>query len=190
MQLIVNVDMMGVIKACKGNQQKIRTLMSGITDGLTRIADAFDQLEESHNLKGTSSETANAAKETLTKPTALKEPKPTEIKLAPNKITAPKESTKEGSEKEEKPKTVKVKCRTAEQQEAINSIKEAWKKLRNDEKQKQDPAQNRQRLKIDDTLIVTLKDNYGKSFKTIAKEIGCCEQTVINHYNKAKEGKR
>lgn len=42
------------------------------------------------------------------------------------------------------------------------------------------------RADIDDSLIVYMKDEQHMSLKAIAKELKCCEQTVLNRYNKAK----
>ena len=42
------------------------------------------------------------------------------------------------------------------------------------------------RADIDDSLIVYMKDEQHMSLKAIAKQLKCCEQTVLNRYNKAK----
>ncbi|MCR4849784.1 MAG: hypothetical protein K5870_00860 [Lachnospiraceae bacterium] len=70
------------------------------------------------------------------------------------------------------------KPRTKEEQDAIDSIKKAYFEKRTRTKRKD----------IDNAAIVEMQDEKGMKFAAIAKELGCCEQTVINRYNKAKNG--
>jgi len=109
-------------------------------------------------------ETKKPAKDPEKKPD--KEPK--EVKFVPIDKVAPK------------------KKRTKEAQEAIDAIKEAYAKKR-DEKRPEKKTRVK-RSDIDDAKIVKMRDEDGMKFNKIAKEIGCCEQTVINRYNKAKNG--
>lgn len=109
-------------------------------------------------------ETKKPAKDPEKKP--AKEPK--EVKFVPIDKVAPK------------------KKRTKEAQEAIDAIKEAYAKKR-DEKRPEKKTRVK-RSDIDDAKIVKMRDEDGMKFNKIAKEIGCCEQTVINRYNKAKNG--
>ena len=78
--------------------------------------------------------------------------------------------------KEPAPKPKKSK---AERQPDIQAIKDAVKQ------QKSGKAPNA-RKDIDDTLLIYMKDEQHMTLKQIAKELGCCEQTVLNRYNKAK----
>ena len=95
-----------------------------------------------------------------------KEPK--EVKFVPIDKVAPK------------------KKRTKEAQEAIDAIKEAYEKKRGTAKAEK--KTRNKRPDIDDNLIVQMRDKNGMKFAAIAKEVGCCEQTAINRYNKAKNG--
>lgn len=74
------------------------------------------------------------------------------------------------------------KPRTKEQQDAIDSIKKAYF-----EKKAEKGTRNK-RKDIDNAAIVEMRDEKGMKFAAIAKKLGCCEQTVINRYNKAKNG--
>lgn len=69
----------------------------------------------------------------------------------------------------------------AKQKQDIQAIKDAYSK------QKRSNKVNNFRSDIDDSLIIYMKDEQGKTLKQIAKELGCCEQTVLNRYNKAKK---
>lgn len=72
------------------------------------------------------------------------------------------------------------KPRTKNEQDAIDSIKKAYfeKKAEKGTKRKD----------IDNAAIVEMRDEKGMKFAAIAKELGCCVQTVINRYNEAKNG--
>ena len=78
------------------------------------------------------------------------------------------------------------KKKTKEAQEAIDAIKEAYEKKRGTAKPEK--KTRTKRADIDNNMIVQMRDKNGMTFAKIAKEIGCCEQTVINRYNKAKNG--
>ena len=67
------------------------------------------------------------------------------------------------------------------QKKDIQAIKDAVKK------QKVSNKRNNFRDDIDDSLIIYMRDKSGMSLKQIAKELGCCEQTVLNRYNRAKK---
>ena len=117
----------------------------------------------------------------------------TKIKIEEQEIKKPAKDPEKKPDKE--PKEVKFvpiykvapkKKRTKEAQEAIDAIKEAYAKKR-DEKRPEKKTRVK-RSDIDDAKIVKMRDEDGMKFNKIAKEIGCCEQTVINRYNKAKNG--
>ena len=117
----------------------------------------------------------------------------TKIKIEEQKTKKPAKDPEKKPDKE--PKEVKFvpidkaapkKKRTKEAQEAIDAIKEAYAKKR-DEKRPEKKTRTK-RTDIDDAKIVKMRDEDGMKFNKIAKEIGCCEQTVINRYNKAKNG--
>lgn len=74
------------------------------------------------------------------------------------------------------------KLRTKEEQDAVDSIKKAYF-----EKKAEKGTRNK-RKDIDNAAIVEMRDEKGMKFAAIAKELRCCEQTVINRYNKAKNG--
>lgn len=97
------------------------------------------------------------------------------------KIPAELMPTDNESEKSEKPK----KEWTDKQKADIQSIKDAVEK-RKAEKNIKGGGKHNFRKDIDDSLIVYMRDEQGKTIKEIAKEIGCCQQTVLNRYNRAK----
>ena len=128
------------------------------------VMDALIKATPDTKIKIEEQETKKPAKDPEKKPD--KEPK--EVKFVPIDKVAPK------------------KKRTKEAQEAIDAIKEAYAKKR-DEKRPEKKTRVK-RSDIDDAKIVKMRDEDGMKFNKIAKEIGCCEQTVINRYNKAKNG--
>jgi DNA-binding transcriptional regulator YiaG len=128
------------------------------------VMDALIKATPDTKIKIEEQETRKPAKDPEKKP--AKEPK--EVKFVPIDKVAPK------------------KKRTKEAQEAIDAIKEAYAKKR-DEKRPEKKTRVK-RSDIDDAKIVKMRDEDGMKFNKIAKEIGCCEQTVINRYNKAKNG--
>ncbi len=128
------------------------------------VMDALIKATPDTKIKIEEQETKKLAKDPEKKPD--KEPK--EVKFVPIDKVAPK------------------KKRTKEAQEAIDAIKEAYAKKR-DEKRPEKKTRTK-RTDIDDAKIVKMRDEDGMKFNKIAKEIGCCEQTVINRYNKAKNG--
>lgn len=128
------------------------------------VMDALIKATPDTKIKIEEQETKKPAKDPEKKPD--KEPK--EVKFVPIDKVAPK------------------KKRTKEAQEAIDAIKEAYAKKR-DEKCPEKKTRVK-RSDIDDAKIVKMRDEDGMKFNKIAKEIGCCEQTVINRYNKAKNG--
>lgn len=128
------------------------------------VMDALIKATPDTKIKIEEQETKKPAKDPEKKP--AKEPK--EVKFVPIDKVAPK------------------KKRTKEAQEAIDAIKEAYAKKR-DEKHPEKKTRVK-RSDIDDAKIVKMRDEDGMKFNKIAKEIGCCEQTVINRYNKAKNG--
>lgn len=128
------------------------------------VMDALIKATPDTKIKIEEQETKKPAKDPEKKPD--KEPK--EVKFVPIDKVAPK------------------KKRTKEAQEAIDAIKEAYAKKR-DEKRPEKKTRTK-RADIDDAKIVKMRDEDGMKFNKIAKEIGCCEQTVINRYNKAKNG--
>ena len=117
----------------------------------------------------------------------------TKIKIEEQETKKPAKDPEKKPDKEPKEvkfvpidKAVPKKKRTKEAQEAIDAIKEAYAKKR-DEKRPEKKTRVK-RSDIDDAKIVKMRDEDGMKFNKIAKEIGCCEQTVINRYNKAKNG--
>lgn len=133
-------------------------------DQIKTVMDALIKATPDTKIKIEEQETQKPAKDPEKKP--AKEPK--EVKFVPIDKVAPK------------------KKRTKEAQEAIDAIKEAYAKKR-DEKRPEKKTRVK-RSDIDDAKIVKMRDEDGMKFNKIAKEIGCCEQTVINRYNKAKNG--
>jgi len=128
------------------------------------VMDALIKATPDTKIKIEEQEAKKPAKDPEKKPD--KEPK--EVKFVPIDKVAPK------------------KKRTKEAQEAIDAIKEAYAKKR-DEKRPEKKTRVK-RSDIDDAKIVKMRDEDGMKFNKIAKEIGCCEQTAINRYNKAKNG--
>ena len=128
------------------------------------VMDALIKATSDTKIKIEEQETQKPTKDPEKKP--AKEPK--EVKFVPIDKVAPK------------------KKRTREAQEAIDAIKEAYAKKR-DEKRPEKKTRVK-RSDIDDAKIVKMRDEDGMKFNKIAKEIGCCEQTAINRYNKAKNG--
>ena len=123
----------------------------------------------------------------------LKAAPDTEYKIKKQELKKPAKDPEKKPDKE--PREVKFvpidkvapkKKRTREAQEAIDAIKEAYEKKRGTAKAEK--KTRNKRADIDDNLIVQMRDKNGMKFAKIAKEIGCCEQTVINRYNKAKNG--
>jgi len=78
--------------------------------------------------------------------------------------------------------TPKPKKSEAKHQQDIQAIKDAVKQ----QKELKGGGKDNMRADIDDSLIIYMRDEQGMSLKTIAKELRCCEQTVLNRYNKAK----
>ena len=128
------------------------------------VMDALIKTTPDTKIKIEEQEAKKPAKDPEKKP--AKEPK--EVKFVPIDKVAPK------------------KKRTKEAQEAIDAIKEAYEKKRGTAKPEK--KTRNKRADIDNNMIVQMRDKNGMKFAKIAKEIGCCEQTVINRYNKAKNG--
>lgn len=128
------------------------------------VMDALIKATPDTKIKIEEQEAKKPAKDPEKKP--AKEPK--EVKFVPIDKVAPK------------------KKRTKEAQEAIDAIKEAYEKKRGTAKPEK--KTRNKRADIDNNMIVQMRDKNGMTFAKIAKEIGCCEQTVINRYNKAKNG--
>lgn len=115
-----------------------------------------------------------------------------EINKPPEPVVVPKKDRKAQKNTEDTPKPTEVKFvpidqvapkkRTEKQERDIAAIKQAYEKKQAEKKTRT------VRKDIDDSLIVYARDEQKKTFAAIAKEIGCCEQTVINRYNKAKNG--
>lgn len=115
-----------------------------------------------------------------------------EINKPPEPVVVPKKAEKRKKITEDTPKPTEVKFvpidqvapkkRTEKQERDIAAIKQAYEKKQAEKKTRT------VRKDIDDSLIVYARDEQKKTFAAIAKEIGCCEQTVINRYNKAKNG--
>lgn len=133
-------------------------------------------LTSEHNVAETLQRIADA----FVKPGDRDEPKkkqkePTNIVKQPFEVHTMLLGNGEPAKPEKKP-------RTKEEQDAIDSIKKAYF-----EKKAEKGTRNK-RKDIDNAAIVEMRDEKGMKFATIAKELGCCEQTVINRYNKAKNG--
>ena len=84
--------------------------------------------------------------------------------------------------KETKPETKPKKEWNEKQKKDIQAIKDAVKR----QKELKGGGVHNIRKDIDNSLIVYMKDEQHMSLKAIAKELKCCEQTVLNRYNKAK----
>ena len=86
--------------------------------------------------------------------------------------------------KSQESKTKKV--WSPKQKDDIKAIRDAYEQQKKEkEKQKRGGPKNI-REDIDNTLIVYMRDEQHKSLKEIARELGCCEQTVLNRYNREK----
>ena len=74
------------------------------------------------------------------------------------------------------------------QKSDIQAIKEAHKAMRDKMKASADPPQKKGRTRsdIDNSLIVYMIDEQKRKPKDIAKELGCCLQTVMNRYHRGK----
>ncbi|MBQ6318212.1 MAG: hypothetical protein IJI23_00280 [Lachnospiraceae bacterium] len=119
--------------------------------------------------------------------------KPAEKCTNPAKKNTKKEKS---DQKELKPRVVKLETvkipreRSLKQQAAIDAIKDAYTKKRAEKVankiEKPENKRGRVRIDIDNSLIVYMIDQQNRRFKDIAKELGCCEQTVRNRYEKGK----
>lgn len=77
-----------------------------------------------------------------------------------------------------KPEKKPAKKWNEKQKQDIQAIKDAVKAKKKPGKKKKP---------LDDPYIAQLRDDEKMTFKEISNIFGCCEQTIINHYNKAKE---
>lgn len=163
MQITIDINTGALCQVLRYDTRKIGIIVGALTASLNMFAEAMEEINKP----------AKPIAVPKTRPQAKnpekKQPKePKEVKFVPIDKVAPK------------------KKRTKEAQEAIDAIKEAYAKKR-DEKRPEKKTRVK-RSDIDDAKIVKMRDEDGMKFNKIAKEIGCCEQTVINRYNKAKNG--
>ena len=163
MQITIDINTGALCQVLRYDTRKIGIFVGALTASLNIFAEAMEEINKPAKPIAVP-KTKPQAKDPEKKP--AKEPK--EVKLVPIDKVAPK------------------KKRTKEAQEAIDAIKEAYAKKR-DEKRPEKKTRTK-RTDIDDAKIVKMRDEDGMKFNKIAKEIGCCEQTVINRYNKAKNG--
>lgn len=163
MQITIDINTGALCQVLRYDTRKIGIFVGALTASLNIFAEAMEEINKPAKPIAVP-KTKSQAKDPEKKP--AKEPK--EVKLVPIDKVAPK------------------KKRTKEAQEAIDAIKEAYAKKR-DEKRPEKKTRTK-RTDIDDAKIVKMRDEDGMKFNKIAKEIGCCEQTVINRYNKAKNG--
>ena len=68
----------------------------------------------------------------------------------------------------------------------IKAIRDAYEQQKKDKEKQTRGGPNNIRKDIDNTLIVYMRDEQHKSLKEIARELRCCEQTVLNRYNREK----
>lgn len=163
MQITIDINTGALCQVLRYDTRKIGIFVGALTASLNMFAEAMEEINKPAKSIAVP-KTKPRAKDPEKKPD--KEPK--EVKFVPiDKVTPKKKRTKEA-------------------QEAIDAIKEAYAKKR-DEKRPEKKTRVK-RSDIDDTKIVKMRDEDGMKFNKIAKEIGCCEQTVINRYNKAKNG--
>ena len=76
--------------------------------------------------------------------------------------------------------------RTPKQQADIQAIKDAHKKVREEKAEKGTEKRGRKQMNIDDNVIVQRMDRNGETASDIDREYGCSQQTIMNHYKKAK----
>ena len=164
MQITIDINTGALCQILRYDSRKIGIIVGALTASLNMFAEAMEEINKPAGPIAVPKKAKPQAKDPEKKPD--KEPK--EVKFVPIDKVAPK------------------KKRTKEAQEAIDAIKEAYAKKR-DEKRPEKKTRVK-RSDIDDAKIVKMRDEDGMKFNKIAKEIGCCEQTVINRYNKAKNG--
>ena len=117
-----------------------------------------------------------------------KEPVKADPKEEKAALDTVKEIIKEPVAKKEEPEVVtkpeeKTKKKWNEKQKQdIQAIKDAVKR----QKELKGGEVHNIRKDIDDSLIVYMKDEQNMKPKEIAKQLGCCEQTVWNRYYRAK----
>lgn len=163
MQITIDINTGALCQILRYDTRKIGIFVGALTASLNIFAEAMEEIDKPAKPIAVP-KTKPQAEDPEKKPD--KEPK--EVKFVPIDKVAPK------------------KKRTKEAQEAIDAIKEAYAKKR-DEKRPEKKTRVK-RSDIDNDMIVKMRDEDGMKFNKIAKEIGCCEQTVINRYNKAKNG--
>ena len=161
MQITIDINTGKLCEILRYDNRKIGIIVGALTASLNIFAEAMETINKP-------AEPITVPKKPAKDPEKKPAKEPKEVKFVPIDKVAPK------------------KKRTKEAQEAIDAIKEAYAKKR-DEKRPEKKTRVK-RSDIDDAKIVKMRDEDGMKFNKIAKEIGCCEQTVINRYNKAKNG--
>ena len=164
MQITIDINTGALCQILRYDSRKIGIIVGALTASLNMFAEAMEEINKPAEPIAVPKKAKPQAKDPEKKPD--KEPK--EVKFVPIDKVAPK------------------KKRTREAQEAIDAIKEAYEKKRGTAKPEK--KTRNKRADIDNNMIVQMRDKNGMKFAKIAKEIGCCEQTVINRYNKAKNG--
>ena len=164
MQITIDINTGTLVQVLRYDSRKIGIIVGALTASLNMFAEAMEEI----NKPAEPITVPKKAKAQVKDPEKKSDKEPKEVKLVPIDKVAPK------------------KKRTKEAQEAIDAIKEAYEKKRG--ATKPEKKTRNKRPDIDDDLIVQMRDKNGMKFAAIAKEVGCCEQTAINRYNKAKNG--
>lgn len=163
MQITIDINTGTLVQVLRYDSRKIGIIVGALTASLNMFAEAMEEI----NKPAEPITAPKKAKAQVKDPEKKSDKEPKEVKLVPIDKVAPKK-------------------RTREAQEAIDAIKEAYEKKRGTAKPEK--KTRNKRPDIDDDLIVQMRDKNGMKFAAIAKEVGCCEQTAINRYNKAKNG--
>ena len=166
MQITIDINTRTLCEILRYDSRRIGAVVGALKASLDIFAEAVREIDKPIKpVKVPRKTEAPAEPETSEKRKKVTEDKPTEVKFVPIDQVAPKK-------------------RTEKQERDIAAIKQAYEKKQAEKKTRT------VRKDINDTLIVYARDEQKKTFAAIAKEIGCCEQTVINRYNKAKNGGR
>ncbi|MBR5418024.1 MAG: hypothetical protein IK109_08370 [Clostridiales bacterium] len=166
MQITIDFNTRALCEMLRYDRRKIGAVIGALTASLEVLGTALEEINKPPEPVVVPKKTeapAKPEKAENAKKITEDTPKPTEVKFVPIDQVAPKK-------------------RTEKQERDIAAIKQAYEKKQAEKKTRT------VRKDIDDSLIVYARDEQKKTFAAIAKEIGCCEQTVINRYNKAKNG--
>lgn len=125
-------------------------------------------------------------KKILQEPVAPEQHKKTETKQTESENIKPEREKKSHKREIKSPKRETKKEWTPKQKDDINAIREAYEKQKKEKEKLKGGGKHNIRNDIDNSLIVYMRDEQGKTIKEIAKSIGCCQQTVLNRYNREK----